>query len=52
MIPLELAASLFELAELAEKIEAIRQIRIARGDSFMDIMGIQPIIDKMNITEL
>lgn len=52
VVPLETAASLIELAEHAEKSEEIRLTRIARGDSFMDIMGIQSIIDKMNITEL
>ena len=52
VVPLETAASLIEKAEGAEKTEETRQARIARGDSFMDIMGIQPYIDKMNVTEL
>ena len=51
VIPLELAAALIELAEDAEKAEVIRKDRIARGESFMDIMGIQPLIEKMKVTE-
>lgn len=51
VVPLERAATLIESAEGAEKTEGTRQERIARGDSFMDIMGIQPFIDKMNVTE-
>jgi 4-hydroxy-4-methyl-2-oxoglutarate aldolase len=52
VIPFERAESLIQIAEAAEKTEEVRQKRIAQGDSFMDIMGIQPFIDKMNVTEM
>ncbi len=52
VVPLNQADSLIELAEKAEENEAVRQKRIAAGDSFMDIMGIQQYLDKMDITEI
>lgn len=52
VVPLNQADSLIKLAEQAEDKEAVRQERIAAGDSFMEIMGIQQYLDKMDITEI